>query len=358
MAEPIVHHRTPEFKAVMQSCAADLKEIFATTSDVLMLSASGTGAMEAAITNFQSRGDTIIAVNGGKFGQRWGRIARAFGLEVVDLQVEWGRAVRTDEVAAALDAHPNAGGVYLQASETSTGVSHPVEAIAALCRDRDNVICVVDGITAVGVQPLEMDAWGVDVVVSGSQKAFMLPPGLAFIAVSEKAWRKTHSADLPRFYFDLERERKAQAAGSTAYTSAVSLVVGLRKVLDRMAKMGGIKALHAHHERLAMATQAGVLGMGLELLAEVPAWSTTAVWSPEGIGADGIVKGLQGLGIKIAGGQDHLKNRIFRIGHLGWFSEHDIVATIGALETVMGRLGHEPALRGRGVAATLKSLHG
>ncbi len=356
MAEPIVHHRTPEFKAIFASCAADLRPIFATEQQVLMLSSSGTGAMEAAITNFMARGDTIITVAAGKFGQRWGQIGRAYGLNVVEIEVEWGKAVSPEFIEQALEAHPDARAVYLQGSETSTGTTQPVKAIAAACSKKPGVLCVVDGITAAGVQPLEMDAWGIDIVVSGSQKAFMLPPGLAFIAVSDKAWSMTERSDLPCYYFDLVKERAAQAKGTTSYTSAVSLVIGLRKVLDRMAAMGGVEGLHTHHEKLSKATVAGVQALGLKLLSEAPAWSCTAVWAPESIGAGPIVSGLNDRGIKIAGGQDHLKGKIFRIGHLGWFSGHDIVATLSALESVLAEHGH-PFTPGAGVAAAAGILN-
>jgi len=340
MAQPILHHRTPEFKGLLKSCGDDLQPIFATNEQVLMLSSSGTGAMEAAITNFCRHGDTIITVAGGKFGQRWGQIGRAYGLSVVEIEVEWGQAVELSAIEEALNEHPGARGIYVQASETSTGVRHPVQGIAALCRTRSETLCVVDGITAVGVEPLEMDKWGVDIVVSGSQKAFMLPPGLAFIACSEKAWAMAEQSDLPRFYFDLLKERKNQATGQTAYTSPVSLVVGLRKVLDRMLAMG-VEALHEHHDTLARGTRAGILALGLKLLANPPATSVTAAWAPDDMDAGDIIKGIGQRNIKIAGGQDHLKGRIFRIGHLGWFSQADIIATLSALECTLADLGHE-----------------
>jgi aspartate aminotransferase-like enzyme len=354
MAEPIIHHRTPEFKAILTSCSDDLRTIFATSEQVLVLASSGTGAMEAAISNFMSQGDTILTVNGGKFGERWGLIGKAFGLNVVEILVEWGQSVTVEAVAQALADHPNARAVYLQASETSTGASHPVQAVAALCKSRPNTLCVVDGITAVGVQALQMDEWGVDIVVSGSQKAFMLPPGLGFIACSEKAWQHAERSTLPRYYFDLLKERKSQAKGTTAYTSAVSLVVGLRRVLDRM-KECGLAGLHAHHHRLARATRAGVQAMGLALLSDVPADSVTAVYAPEAIGAGPIVSGMDVRGIKIAGGQDHLKGRIFRIGHLGWFDGKDILATLATLESVLLSLGHEMTA-GAGVSAAARIL--
>ncbi len=354
LSQPIIHHRTPEFKALFSSCGDDLKPLFATAQQVLMLSSSGTGAMEASITNFTRRQDTIVTVAAGKFGQRWGLIGRAYGLNVVELEVEWGKAVTVDAIRAALDAHPDASGVFVQASETSTGTTHPVREIAALCADR-NTLCVVDGITAVGVQPLEMDAWGVDVVVSGSQKAFMLPPGLAFLAASEKAWAAAERADHPKFYFDLKKERAAQAKGQTAWTSPVGLIQGLRAVLDLMKAAGGLPGLHAHHERLATATQAAVTALGLPLLSNAPAWSCTAAYGPEGIGAGPIVAGLNERGIKVAGGQDHLEGRIFRIGHLGWFDGKDILTTIAALEGVLRSAGHTFEA-GAGVTACTAAL--
>jgi aspartate aminotransferase-like enzyme len=341
LSQPIIHHRTPEFKALFSSCADDLKPIFATEQPVLMLSSSGTGAMEASITNFTRRGDTIITVAAGKFGQRWGAIGRAYGLNVVELTVEWGHAVTVQAVADALTAHPEAVGVYFQSSETATATTHPVQAIAALCRTRANTLCVVDGITAVGVQPLAMDEWGVDIVLSGSQKAFMLPPGLAFIAASEKAWAQAASADHPRFYFDLPAERAKQAGGQTVWTSPVGLIQGLRAVLDIMIENGGLAGLHAHHDRLARATQAGVQALGLTLFSQAPAWSCTAVRAPDAIGAGPIIQGLNDRGIKVAGGQDHVKGKIFRIGHLGWFDGKDILTTLASLESVLLSLGHE-----------------
>ena len=356
MAQPILHHRTPEFKTIFASCSKDLQPIFSTKQAVLMLSSSGTGAMEAAITNFCQSGDTIITVAGGKFGQRWGLIGRAYGLNVVELEVEWGNAVSVAAVEQALEENPSARGVYFQASETSTGVRHPVEGIAELCRNRANTLCVVDGITAVGVEPMEMDEWGIDILVSGSQKAFMLPPGLAFIACSEKAWQMAEASNLPRFYFDLLKERKSQSAGQTAWTSPVSLIVGLRKVLDRMNDMG-TEGLLSHHDTLARGTRAGVQALGLRLLADSPATSVTAVWAPEGLDAGDIIKGLGARHIKIAGGQDHLKGRIFRIGHLGWFSQADIIATLSALESTLKDLGHE-FTPGSGVSAAAAIFEG
>jgi len=318
---------------------------------VLMFSSTGTGAMEASISNFMRTGDTIITVNGGKFGERWGLIGRAYGLNVVELNVEWGRSVTVEQVAEALEQNPNTRAVYVQASETSTGVAHPIEAIAKLCQSRPNTLCVVDGITAVGVQPLEMDAWGVDVVVSGSQKSFMLPPGLAFLAASEKAYGHAETANLPKFYFNVLKERKSQSTGTTAWTSAVSLVVGLRRVLDRMNAMT-LPGLHKHHDTLARATRAAMTALDMKLLADNPADSVTAVRAPEAIGATPIIAAMNERGIKIAGGQEHLKGKIFRVGHLGWFDGKDIVVTVNALEQVVQSLGHSVTAGAAAAAAS------
>ena len=226
MSLPLIHHRTPQFAAVLGEVQEGLRELFGTREDVLILAASGTGAMESAVTNLCSPGDEVVSVNGGKFGERWGKLAKTYGLVAHEIAVEWGRAVRPEAIAAALEAHPRTRVVYVQASETSTCVLHPVPAIAELTRARD-VLLVVDGITAVGAVDLPMDRLGIDVLVTGSQKGLMLPPGLAFIALSSRAWSAVQRATLPRFYFDLTRERKGVAERSTAWTPAISLIQGL-----------------------------------------------------------------------------------------------------------------------------------
>src|SRR5881392_1857943 len=230
MALPVIHHRTPQFGAVLAEVQEGLRELFGTAQDVLVLAASGTGAMEGSVTNLLSPGDEVVVVNGGKFGERWTKICQAYGLTVREVVVEWGRAVRPEAVKAALDEHPRVRALFVQASETSTCALHPVPALAEITRRRD-VLLVVDGITAVGVLDLPMDRLGIDVLVTGCQKALMLPPGLAFLALSERAWKRAERPHLPAFYFDLQRERKNQAENTTAYTPAVSLVFGLHAVL-------------------------------------------------------------------------------------------------------------------------------
>src|SRR5437879_7703231 len=254
MALPVIHHRTPQFGAVLAEVQDGLRELFGTAQDVLVLAASGTGAMEGSVTNLLSPGDQVVVVNGGKFGERWTKICQAYGVRVHELVVAWGRAAAPETVASALDENPAARAVFVQASETSTCALHPVPALAEITRRRDTLL-VVDGITAVGVIDLPMDRLGIDVLITGSQKALMLPPGLAFVALSPRAWAATEQSRLPRFHFDFRRERLAIAERSTAWTPAISLINGLRIALA-MLKAEGWQNVHARHDRLARATRA------------------------------------------------------------------------------------------------------
>jgi aspartate aminotransferase-like enzyme len=350
VAQPLIHHRTPAFASVLGEVQEGLRELFGTAQDVLVLAASGTGAMEGAVTNLLSPGDEVVVVNGGKFGERWTRICRAYGVAVHEVLVEWGRAVEPAAVAAALEAHPNARAVFVQASETSTCVLHPVPALAELTRRRDTLL-VVDGITAVGVLPLPMDRLGIDVLVTGSQKALMLPPGLAFVALSPRAWAAAERARLPRFYFDFARERAGVAERSTAWTPAISLIQGLRVAL-RMLRAEGWANVYARHARLARATRAGATALGLALLApEAPSPAATAICVPAGIDGGALVRYLrERMQVTFAGGQDRLKGRIVRIAHLGWVGAFDIVVALGALEMALRHFGAAVEL-GRGVGA-------
>ena len=357
MSEPMIHHRTPQFSAIFAGVKKDLKYLFQTKQEVLILSSSGTGAMESAICNLFSKGDKIIYINAGKFGERWGQIARVYGIEAVELKVEWGKAVYPDDVKDLLDNDPQIKGVLVQASETSTTVAHPVRELAALTKDRDTLL-VVDGITSVGVMDLPMDDIGVDVMISGSQKAFMLPPGLAFIALSEKAWKFADSSDLPKFYFDLKKENKNQIAGkdTTAYTPAVSLIIGLAEVL-KIVRKEGLENLFKRHEMLASATRAAVKALGLELLAaDSPAESATGAYLPKKIDGKEFIRFLRDeMGVTMAGGQDHLTGRIVRIAHLGYYDTFDVIIAISAIEMALDRFGH-PVELGKGVAAAQKVL--
>ena len=353
MAQPLIHHRTPEFSQLFREVQEGLGWLFQTAQPVLTLAASGSGAMEAAVANLCSPGDRVVVVNGGKFGERWLNICAATGLDVHEIKVEWGKAVSVDMVADAL--HPDTRAVLMQASETSTTVLHPVREIAALTRASDTLL-VVDGITAVGATDVRMDAWGIDVLITGSQKAMMLPPGLAFIALSEKAWRATQAARLPRFYFDLQKERKAQAKHTTAYTPAISLIAGLHEVLT-LLRREGLEGIFARHALLMTATRAAVEALGLRLLAvDHPSPAATGVWLPDAVDGVRLLTYMRDrMGVDIAGGQDHLTGRVVRIAHIGYAGPFDVITAVSCLEMALHRFGVSVPL-GSGVRAAEAAL--
>ena len=355
MAQPVIHHRTPQFAAALAEVQEGLRELFGTAEDVLVLAASGTGGMEGAVTNLLSPGEEAIVVNGGKFGERWTKICQAYGVRAHEVVVEWGRAVVPQMVEAALREHPAARALFMQASETSTCALHPVAEIAALTRARDTLL-VVDGITAVGVLDLPMDRLGIDVLVTGSQKALMLPPGLAFVALSPRAWAATDRARLPRFYFDFKRERKGVAERSTAWTPAISLVQGLRVALA-MLREEGLANVYARHDRLARATRAAAEALGLRLLApESPSPAATAIMLPPDVDGSALFRYLRDrMQVTFAGGQDRLKGKIIRLAHLGWVDTFDVVTAVAALELALHRFGARVEL-GRGVGAAERVL--
>lgn len=350
MAQPMFHHRTPQFSALFAELRERLQWLYQTREDVLVLASSGTGAMEAAVNNCFAPGDEVIVVNGGKFGERWGKLATTFGVKPIEIRVEWGRAVRPEQIEEALEAHPNVRGVLVQASETSTAAVHPIEQLAAVTRRRD-VLLVVDGITAVGVYDIPMDAWGVDVLITGSQKALMLPPGLALIALSQRAWARVETVRQPRFYFDLPRERTNQAKNTTAWTPAISLVIGLHEALAMMQEEG-LPNVFARHARLAEATRAAALALGLRLVApDNPSPAVTGVYVPDGIDGSKLFAYLRDrMRVVFAGGQDHLKGKIVRIAHLGYMGAFDTITAVAALEMALRHFGH-PVELGRGVGA-------
>lgn len=355
MAQPMIHHRTPQFSAIFKEAATLLKDVFRTKEDVLILASSGTGAMEGSITNFFSPGDEIITINAGKFGERWGQIAKVYGLTVHEIKVEWGEPVKAADVEKLMSENPNVKGVFCQASETSTTVAHPVKELAALTKDKDCLL-IVDGITAVGVFDVPMDDWGVDILVSGSQKAFMLPSGLAFAAVSQKAWKFNETAKCQRYYLDFAKEKKNIAKDTTAYTPAVSLVIGLREVL-LMMKEEGIENVYKRHNRLARATRAAMVALGLKLLApDAPSDATTGVYVPEGVDGAGLVKYMRDtMGVTMAGGQDHLKGKIFRVAHLGYVGNFDVIIGVSTIEMALKKFGYDVEL-GKGVGAAQEIL--
>jgi len=357
MSAPVVHHRTPQFSTLFAEVERDLQSLFQTTQEVMTLAASGTGAMEAAITNLLSPGDEAIVVNGGKFGDRWMKICAAYGVVAHEIAVEWGEAVEPAAVLGALDARPEARVVLMQATETSTTVLHPVEEIAALTRERDTIL-VVDGITAIGVLDIPMDRWGIDVLVTGAQKALMLPPGLGFVALSARAWEQTRRARLPRFYFDLARERAAVAERTTAWTPAIGLVVGLRAALHLIHEEG-LPQVFARHARLAAAARAGVGGLGLRLLApRAPSPAATGVWVPDDVDGARLVRYMRDeMGVTVAGGQDRLKGKVVRLAHVGYAGAFDVVVGIAALEMALSRFGHHVQF-GQGVGAAEAVLEG
>lgn len=354
MSETMIHHRTPQFNHIFDQARQGLKKLFGTKNDVLILASSGTGAMEASVANLFSSGDKVLVINGGKFGERWLNIANAFGLSPIELEVEWGQAVKVDTVEKQMKAHPDLKGVMIQASETSTTVLHPVKEIAKLTKN--GPLFLVDGVTAVGVVSIPLDEWGLDVLVTGSQKAMMLPPGLGFIALSDRAWERTKHAKLPRFYFDLNLERKNQQKGSGAFTPAVSLIFGARASLEMMQREG-LDRVYARHARMSRATRAAATALGLKLLApDSPSPAATGVYLPDGIDADQVLDYLRDhMNITLAEGQDQLKGKVIRIAHVGYMGAFDVITAVAALEMVLRKFGVELPF-GKGVAAAQEVL--
>ena len=342
MAQPVINHRAPDFLPVFQECKRGLQRLFQTESPVLLFAASGTGAMDAAVSNLLRAGDHVLVVRGGKFGERWTEIAEAYGVRTTNIDVEWGQAVDPAAVEAALDANPDIRAVYLQGSETSTAVRHPVREVAEIVRRSDERLMVVDAITAVGVYDLPMDDWGLDVVISGSQKAFMMPPGLAFMALSDRALRFMESSDLPHYYFSLDKELKGLETDQTSWTPAVSLLMGLAECLKIILDEEGLEATWERTEKLAHATREAMRAMNLELLSpDAPSPACTAVKVPDGIDGPALRKHLRDkLGYTVADGQGKLKGKIFRIAHLGYFDRFDTIACIAAVEMALASLGY------------------
>ena len=357
MAEPIIHHRSPQYEEVFQEVRENLLYLFQTKNEVLVLASSGTGAMEGSVASIFSRGDRVLVVNGGKFGQRWEQICSTYGLEVSSLDVTWGEAVDPSLIEKHLKNDGSIRGVFTQATETSTGVVHPIKEIAEIVKNYEQTLMVVDATTGIGVFDVPMDQWNLDVVVTGSQKALMLPPGLAMASVSDKAWQFAKNSDLPKYYFNFSKELASAKKNQNSYTPAVSLIIGLREAL-RMIKEEGLNNLFARHERLASAARAGVLALGLPLFAKSPSNALTAVKLPQEIDGKKLVKLLRDkYGITIAGGQDHLKGKIIRIAHLGYITDFDLIIALSGLGMALGDMGHSVNL-GEGVKAATEVLNG
>jgi aspartate aminotransferase-like enzyme len=346
MAAADIHHRTPEFRALYTRVLAQLKEFVGTTSDVILLSSSGTGAMEAAVSNLTSPGDRVLVLSAGKFGERWTALCKAFGCEVDLVDEPYGKTFDLAKVKAALKLETRA--IFMQANETSTGTRHDVEAVAKLLRDtKSEALLVVDGITGLGTSTLDMDAWGGDVLIGGSQKAVMIPPGLSYLAISPRAWDRMEATYNPRYYFDLRKERKNAKNGESAYTPAVALIAALGAALDWIAAQAatpenpagnlaeGRKMLVDNAETIAAMTRAALLAMGFKLFTHSPGAAATAVYAPEGVDSGIVVKELKRrFGAIITNGQGEMKGKIFRIAHLGYFDYMDTIALVGALEQI------------------------
>jgi aspartate aminotransferase-like enzyme len=338
-AEPIIHHRTPEFSKIFMDTTEGLKMVFGTKEDVFILTSSGTGAMEAAVVNTLSPGDNVLTINAGKFGERWGNICKAYGIAYKEIVVAWGKDFTKEQLDAELKAVPGCKAVLCQLSETSTGAIFDIKGFGEVV-SKTEAILIVDGISGTGATPCPMDEWKVDLMVSGCQKSFMIPPGLAYIAFGPKAWKLVETAKCPKFYFDARKAKKNLLDKTTPWTPAISLVIQQKKALDIIAGMG-LEKLFAHHRILGDATRAGVKALGLELLAERPGNILSAVKTPAGIDGGKIVKTMQNKYMAyIAGAQDPMKGKFFRIAHLGYMGGFDIITALTALEMTLADLGY------------------
>lgn len=356
MAMPIIHHRSPDFLPVLDSAKKGLQWLFQTKNDVLILASTGTGGMVGAVNNFFNAGDKVLVINGGKFGERWTKIAQAYGLKVEETTVEWGYSIKPAEVESALKRSPDIKGVFVQATETSTGVNHDIEGLGKVIKNYPDTLFVVDAISALVAHDLRTDEWGIDMMIGGSQKGLMLPPGLAFVSVSDKAWKKNEIAKMPRFYFNFKKERENLAKNQTNFTSAVTLIIGLNEAIKILQKEG-LENVFKRHTRLAHATREAVKALGLSLYSkESPSNSVTAIEMPAEIDGEAVYKTLrEKYGITGAGGQDKAKGKIFRLAHLGYADTFDIITGIAAIEMAIKQLGH-PVKLGTGVAKAQELL--
>ncbi|MBE9104508.1 alanine--glyoxylate aminotransferase family protein [Nostoc cf. edaphicum LEGE 07299] len=357
LAKHPIGHRTSEFSNILAEVTENLKWLHQTQSDVLTLNVSGTGAVEAGIINFLSPGDRILVGSNGKFGERWVEVGQAYGLNVEEVKVEWGKPLDPAVFAEKLqaDTQKQIKAVIITHSETSTGVLNDLETINRHVKEHGEALIIVDAVTSLGAFNLPVDAWGLDIVASGSQKGYMIPPGLGFVSVSAKAWEAYKTAKLPKYYLDLGKYRKATAKNTTPFTPPVNLIVALHTTL-RIMKEEGLESVFARHERLKNATRAAIKGLNLPLLAADNSASPaiTAV-APQGIEPDKIRSLMKKrFDIALAGGQDHLSNKIFRIGHLGFVSDRDILSCIASLEVTLTELGYEDFTPGSGIAAAVK----
>jgi len=363
MARPIIHHRTPEFQKIIQEVEEDLKYVYQTKNEVLIFTASGTGAMEGSVINLLSPGDKVLVVRGGKFGERFGDICHAYGIEFIAIDVEWGKAVDPESIRNILEedkrrtTNPERRikAVYTTLCETSTGVATDIEAIGRILKSYETVL-VVDAISALAAIPIKTDEWGADIVVSGSQKGLMIPPGLAFASMSPKAWALVEKSTLPKYYFNFKAYRKALTKTDTPFTPAVNLMIALREAL-KIIKEEGLDVVFARHKKMAFSVRSAVKAMGLELFAPA-AYSdgVTAVKLPQGVDGEKLVKTMRDkYGVGIAGGQDEMKGKIFRIATMGYITPSDLIVCLATLEIVLSEMGYKFQL-GSGVRALEETL--
>jgi aspartate aminotransferase-like enzyme len=356
MASFTAHHRTADFKALYQRVLSDMKDFVGTKNDVLVLACSGTGVMEASVSNLTSPGDKVLVLTAGKFGERWTGLAKAFGCQVDVLSVPYGETFSMDEIRARMN--PSIRAVFVQATESSTGARHDVEGIAKIVRSQNDALLVVDAITGLGTTHLDVDGWGVDVIIGGSQKALMMPPGLGYCAVSERAWKRMETTTSPRYYFDLRKERKSAAKGESAYTPATSLFAALGAALEFVRGMGagdlakGREELVNNAELCAEMTRQGAKALGLKLYASSPSAALTAINAPEGLDSGKIVKEFrESFDAVVANGQGEMKGKLFRIAHIGYYDYLDTVGILGALEHVLARVTDKNVEYGAAVRA-------
>lgn len=356
MAMPIIHHRSPDFLPVLDAAKKGLQWLYQTKNDVLILCSTGTGGMVGSVNNFFSPGEKALVINAGNFGERWTKICNAYRLEVNEIKLEWGDSVRPEDVEKALKKDRSIRGVFVQASETSTGAYHDIEALASIVRKYDETLLIVDAISALVAHDLKMDAWGIDVLIGASQKGLMLPPGLAFVGISEKAWKSADRAQCPKFYFNFKKEAESLSKNQTNFTSPVTLIIGLNESLNLLQKEG-LENAFERHRRLANATREAVNAIGLELFSKKShSNAVTAIKSPDGLDGQEIYKNLMvKYGITAAGGQGQAKGKIFRIAHLGYADTFDIIAAIAGIEMVLKSMGY-PVKLGTGVAVAEELL--
>ncbi len=355
MAAPMFHHRTPRYEALFAAVNEKLRKLFLTEGNVYVLASSGTGAMEAAVVNTLAKGDKAIAVRGGKFGERWFELCQAYGVECIPLDVEWGHAVKPEQLKTVLDTNPGVKAVFTTQSETSTGVLTDMKALGDLMRNYDAAL-VTDAVSGLGAHELRQDEWGIDVVVSGSQKTIMLPPGLGFISVSPEAWKWVERSNLPKYYWDLNKYKKTLEKNQNPFTPPVSLIVGLNESLD-MILAEGLENMWARHAKVAAAMRAGVLALGLRIYPTDYSNVLTAVLLPEGMDGGALVKLLKKNGLYPAGGQGDLKGKIVRFAHIGYLDEYDVLTALAGLEFSLKELGM-PFTTGESLKAAQQVLAG